>query len=55
MARGPGVGSAVRGEIVTIGNELLTGLVTDTNAAHIARELFAVGIETAFLTTVGDT
>jgi nicotinamide-nucleotide amidase len=45
----------VRGEIVTIGNELLTGLVTDTNAAHIARELFAVGIETAFLTTVGDT
>ena len=44
----------MRGEIVTIGNELLTGLVTDTNAAHLARELFAVGIETAFLTTVGD-
>ncbi|MBN1882061.1 MAG: competence/damage-inducible protein A [Deltaproteobacteria bacterium] len=44
----------MRGEIVTIGNELLTGLVTDTNAAHIARELFAVGIDTAFLTTVGD-
>ena len=45
----------MRGEIVTIGNELLTGLVTDTNAAHLAGELFAVGIETAFLTTVGDT
>jgi nicotinamide-nucleotide amidase len=44
----------VRGEIVTIGNELLTGLVTDTNTAYIAGELFAVGIETAFLTTVGD-
>lgn len=39
---------------MTIGNELLTGLVTDTNAAHLAGELFAVGIETAFLTTVGD-
>lgn len=45
----------MRGEIITIGNELLTGLVTDTNAAHIAGEFFAVGIETAFLTTVGDT
>jgi len=44
----------VKGEIITIGNELLTGLVTDTNAAHIAGELFSVGIETAFLTTVGD-
>ena len=45
----------MRGEIVSIGNELLSGLVTDTNAAHLAGELFAVGIETAFLTTVGDT
>ena len=41
-------------EIVTIGDELLLGYTIDTNAAHIARELAAFGIEVARRSTVGD-
>ncbi len=41
-------------EIVTIGDELLLGFTIDTNAAHLARELAAVGVEIVHRTTVGD-
>jgi nicotinamide-nucleotide amidase len=41
-------------EIVTIGDELLLGFTIDTNAAHLARELGAVGIEVVRRSTVGD-
>ena len=41
-------------EIVTIGDELLLGFTIDTNAAHVARELAAVGVEVVRRTTVGD-
>lgn len=41
-------------EIVTIGDELLLGFTIDTNAAHIARELSAIGIRIVHRTTVGD-
>jgi len=41
-------------EIVTIGDELLLGFTVDTNAAHIARELSALGIEIVHRTSVGD-
>ena len=41
-------------EIVTIGSELLLGFTIDTNAAHLARELAAVGIEITRRTTVSD-
>lgn len=41
-------------EIVTIGDELLLGFTIDTNAAHIARELAAAGVEIVHRTTVGD-
>jgi Predicted nucleotide-utilizing enzyme related to molybdopterin-biosynthesis enzyme MoeA len=34
----------VRIEIVTIGDELLLGFTIDTNAAHLARELAAIGV-----------
>ena len=44
----------MRVEIVTIGDELLLGFTLDTNAAHLARELAAVGIEVVRRTTVGD-
>ncbi|MBN1573566.1 MAG: competence/damage-inducible protein A [Deltaproteobacteria bacterium] len=44
----------MRGEIITIGNELLSGHVTDTNATFIADRLFQFGIETIQITTVGD-
>ena len=41
-------------EIVTIGDELLLGFTIDTNAAHLARELAAAGVEVVRRTTVGD-
>ena len=41
-------------EIVTIGDELLLGFTVDTNAAHIARELSALGIRVVRRATVGD-
>src|SRR6478672_2772493 len=41
-------------EVVTIGDELLLGFTIDTNAAHLARELAAIGVEIVHRTTVGD-
>src|SRR5215218_8520100 len=41
-------------EIITIGDELLLGFTIDTNAAHLARELSAVGIQVVRRATVGD-
>lgn len=44
----------MRIEIVTIGDELLLGFTIDTNAAHLARQLAAIGVEIVHRTTVGD-
>lgn len=44
----------MRAEIVTIGSELLLGQIVDSNAAFIARELAAIGLDLHFKTTVGD-
>ena len=44
----------MRVEIVTIGDELLLGFTIDTNGAHLARELAAVGVEIARRTSVRD-
>ena len=44
----------MRGEIVTIGNELISGLVTDTNSPYIAERLMFLGVEPLFITSVGD-
>ena len=41
-------------EIITIGDELLIGQVTDTNSPWMARELEREGFKTARKTTVGD-
>jgi nicotinamide-nucleotide amidase len=41
-------------EIVTIGDELLLGFTIDTNAAHLARELAALGVRIVRRATVGD-
>jgi nicotinamide-nucleotide amidase len=41
-------------EIITIGDELLLGFTTDTNAAYLARELAAHGVEVVQRATVGD-
>lgn len=41
-------------EIVTIGDELLLGFTIDTNSAHLARQLAAIGVEITHRATVGD-
>ena len=41
-------------ELITIGDELLLGFTIDTNAAHLARELAAIGIGIRRRSTVGD-
>jgi nicotinamide-nucleotide amidase len=47
--------TALRVEVITIGDELLLGFTIDTNAAYLARELAAIGIEIVRRSTVGDT
>jgi nicotinamide-nucleotide amidase len=44
----------MRIELLTIGDELLLGFTIDTNAAHLARELAAVGVSIDRRGTVGD-
>jgi nicotinamide-nucleotide amidase len=44
----------VNAEVITIGSELLHGIVRDTNFEMIARMLGEIGVEVAFHTTVGD-
>jgi competence/damage-inducible protein CinA-like protein len=44
----------MRAEIVSVGSELLLGQIVDTNAAHIARQLAALGLDLFRKTTVGD-
>jgi nicotinamide-nucleotide amidase len=44
----------VKIEVVTIGDELLLGFTIDTNAAHLARELAAIGVGITRRATVGD-
>jgi nicotinamide-nucleotide amidase len=41
-------------EVVTVGDELLLGFTIDTNAAHLARELAAIGVGITRRATVGD-
>jgi nicotinamide-nucleotide amidase len=44
----------VRIEVVTVGDELLLGYTLDSNAAHLARELAALGVEIVRRSTCGD-
>ncbi|UCD65025.1 MAG: competence/damage-inducible protein A [Candidatus Zixiibacteriota bacterium] len=41
-------------EIITIGDEVLTGHTLNTNAAFIAEKLTDIGLEVQFVTTTGD-
>ena len=44
----------MKAEIISIGNELTSGSVLNTNATFIANHLFSSGIEVANIITVGD-
>ena len=41
-------------EIVTIGDEIITGHITDTNSTYMARQLTAIGVNVRYKTSVGD-
>jgi len=41
-------------QLITIGDELLCGKTTDTNAAYMAERLTDIGIEVTRMVTVGD-
>ena len=45
---------AIRAEVITIGDEILYGQITDTNTAHLSTELAAIGIRTVRKSSVGD-
>ena len=40
--------------LISVGNEILSGLTVDTNAAHLSRELLSVGIPVVSSYTVPD-
>ena len=44
----------MKAEIVMIGTELILGQIVDTNAAYLARQLAAIGVDVRKKTTVGD-
>lgn len=41
-------------EIVTVGSELLTGMIVNTNAAFIGEKLMEAGLDVKWVTSVGD-
>jgi len=44
----------IQGEIITIGNEIISGLVVDTNSGRISRRLNDMGFNISRVTAVGD-
>lgn len=44
----------IKGEIITIGNELLSGVQVDTNGAYLAGRLRGRGVDVVRITSVGD-
>ena len=43
-----------RAEIISVGNELLRGEITDTNSGFLATQLPLLGVEIYRMTTAGD-
>ena len=44
----------MKAEIITIGDEILIGQITNTNASWLAKQLVDNGIQCIRITTVGD-
>ncbi len=45
---------SIKAEIISIGNEIISGDVIDTNSSYIAKNLLNLGIETLWHTSIGD-
>jgi len=50
----PSMTNTIRAEVITIGDEILFGQITDTNTAWIGTELTNIGIRVVRKTSVGD-
>ena len=46
--------NTIRAEVITIGDEILFGQITDTNTQWISTELTNIGVRTIRKTSVGD-
>jgi nicotinamide-nucleotide amidase len=44
----------IKAEIISIGNELLSGITVNTNSSWIAQQLTRIGIMVCWVTTIGD-
>ncbi|HHE54258.1 MAG TPA: competence/damage-inducible protein A [Caldithrix abyssi] len=44
----------IKAELISIGNELLAGITINTNAAYLAKQLQAIGIEVKWITVIPD-
>jgi nicotinamide-nucleotide amidase len=44
----------MKASVITIGNEILSGMTVDTNSAYLAQELAKIGIPVIFKISVGD-
>ena len=44
----------MRGEIVSVGTELLLGMIADTNAQWLSQELATIGVDVYWISQVGD-
>jgi len=44
----------LKGEIITVGTEILLGDIVDTNSAYLAKELSKFGIDIYYISSVGD-
>jgi len=47
-------GDNIKAEIITVGTELLSGQIVDTNSTWIAEKLASVGVSVSYRTAVGD-
>jgi len=41
-------------EIIAIGNEIISGLIQDTNSRYLSKQLYLLGINVSRITAVGD-
>ncbi len=44
----------MKGEIVSVGTELLLGMIADTNAQYLCQELATIGVDVYWISQVGD-
>ena len=44
----------LRAEIIAIGNEVISGLIQDTNARYLSNQLHLLGVNVSRITAVGD-